>query len=154
MNPLETKKIHSIAEAVSAVINEEKQIGRDEIRFAIDWNTAFTEITSGLKKGFIFQDMLDMVSFEGPLAFIDVIKNVTEFETVGQKDKAIAQIEKNGLEYEGEVIEKSEQAYVPKSLKVKKEGDYTAYYFKLKPNFAKLPVLNKNIRIAEYGGGE
>ena len=61
-------------------------------------------------------------------------------------EKAIAKLEKEGLTNDdgGEEVKAEEQAYVPKSLKIKKDGGFTVYTFKLKPKFTKNVVM-KNI---------
>ena len=152
MNILENDivKINRLAEAAASVISEapEKKLASNEMRIDIDWNSEYTEISSGLNKSKIFQDLGDMVSFYGPLSFINVIRNVTTFKSIAQKEKAIAQLETKGLDIDGDEYEAEEQAYLPKSLSIKKEGDYTVYRFKIKPNFTKTSVL-KNIDITE-----
>lgn len=151
MNVTEVKSIHKLAEVVSSVLAEEAgpRLASNEMRIEIDWNSEYTVISSGLKKSNIFEDIGDMVSFDGPLSFIDVVRNVTKYKSVAQKEKAIARLETKGLDIDGDLYEAEEQAYLPNSLSIKKEGDYTVYSFKLKPKFAKTSVL-KNIRIADY----
>ena len=80
----------------------------------------------------------------GPMGFIAKVLFSEEYTKVDQMEKAIAKLEKEGLTNDDgdEEVEAEEQAYVPKSLKIKQDGSFKIYSFKLKPKFSKKVVLN------------
>jgi len=154
MNILENDivKINRLAEAAASVISEapvlteaEKPLAKDEMRLEVD-DRGRGSLDSGLfpqkGKGNVFNDIMS----DGPMAFLQSVILSSDYRKVDQMEKAIAKLEKEGLynEYTDEKIDAEEQAYVPKSLKIKKDGGFTVYTFKLKPKFTKNVVM-KNI---------
>jgi len=152
MNILENDivKINRLAEAAASVISEapvpteaEKPLAKDEMRLEVD-DRGRGSLDSGLfpqkEKGNVFNDIMS----DGPMAFLQSVILSSDYKKVDQMEKAIAKLEKEGLTNDdgGEEVEAEEQAYVPKSLKMKQEGNYKVYTFKIKSKFANKKIVD------------
>lgn len=146
INFSELRKIKSLSEAVQNVTEASKGLAANEMSVSFDDRDGFVFIETGLlsqkEPGNIFYGFPDEVSSDGPLSFVKgVIMDPLNFKTVEKMEKAIAKLEKEGLEIDGNEWDAEEQAYLPKSMKIKQVGDSKVFLFKLKPKFANKKVL-------------
>jgi len=141
INFSELRKLKSLSEAVQAVTEAPTS---NEMSISVDDDSTWAEFNYAGKT--VIESNANDVESYGPMAFIANVLFSPEYTKVDKMEKAIAKLEKEGLynEYSDEKIDAEEQAYVPKSLKIKKDGGFTVYTFKLKPKFTKNVVM-KNI---------
>jgi hypothetical protein len=148
INFTELRKLKSLSEAIQTVTEASKPLAKDEMRLEVDDRDGFGFLDSGLfsqkGKGNVFDGKVNDIMSDGPMAFLQSVILSSDYTKVDKMEKAIAQLEKEGLTNDdgGEEVEAEEQAYVPKSLKMKQEGDYKVYTFKIKSKFANKKILD------------
>lgn len=140
---------HGPSEAVQAVTEAAKPLAKDEMRLSVDDRDGLGFLDYGLfpqkgDGGNVTDGEVNSIMSDGPMAFLQSVILSSDYTKVDQMEKAIAKLEKEGLTNDdgGEEVLAQEQAYVPKSLKMKQEGDYKVYTFKIKSKFANKKILD------------
>lgn len=152
INFTELRKLKRLSEAVQAVTEASKPLAKDEMRLSFDDRDglgfldygSFLPYIDRKKGGNVFDGKVNSIMSDGPMAFLQSVILSSDYRKVDQMEKAIAKLEKEGLTNDdgGEEVKAEEQAYVPKSLKMKQGGDYKVYTFKIKSKFANKKILD------------
>jgi hypothetical protein len=141
INFTELRKLKSLSEAVQTVTEAPSS---NEMSISVEDDSGWAEFNYAGKT--VIESHANDIMSDGPMAFLQSVILSSDYTKVDKMEKAIAKLEKEGLTNDdgGEEVKAEEQAYVPKSLKIKKDGGFTVYTFKLKPKFTKNVVM-KNI---------